>query len=51
MFESRGHGWVVQHGEVALLGFGRGDVADGFQQPAIVEPVDPLEGCELDSLE
>ena len=51
MFESRGHGWVVQHGEVALLGFGRRDEADGFQKPAIVEPVHPLEGCELDGLE
>ena len=50
-FESRGHGWVVQHGEVALLGFGRRDEADGFQKPAIVEPVHPLEGCELDGLE
>ena len=51
MFESRGHGWVVQHGEVALLGFGRRDEADGFQKPAIVEPVHPLEGSELDGLE
>ena len=51
LFESRGHGWVVQHGEVALLGFGRRDEADGLQKPAIVEPVHPLEGCELDGLE
>jgi hypothetical protein len=34
-----------------LLGFGRRDEADGLQEPTIVEPVDPLEGCELDSLE
>ena len=51
MFESRGHGWVVQHGEVAFLGFGQRDEADGFEKPAIVEPVHPLEGCELDGLE
>ena len=51
MFESRGHGCVVQHGEVAFLGFGRRDEADGLQKPAIVEPVHPLEGCELDGLE
>ena len=50
LFESRGHGWLIQHGVVALLGFGRRDVADGFQQPAIVEPVDPFERGELDGL-
>ena len=38
LFESRG-------------GFGRRDEADGLQKPAIVEPVHPLEGCELDGLE
>ena len=31
--------------------FGRRDVADGLQEPAIVEPVHPLEGRELDGLE
>ena len=51
MFELRGHGCVVLHGEVAFLGFGRRDEADGLQKPAIVEPVHPLEGCELDGLE
>ena len=51
MFESRGHGCIVQHGEVAFLGFGRRDEADGLQKPAIVEPVHLLEGCELDGLE
>jgi hypothetical protein len=43
LFESRGHGFIVQHGEVAFLGFGRRDEADGLQKPAIVEPVHPLE--------
>jgi hypothetical protein len=50
LFESRGH-WVAQHDEIAFLGFGRRDVADRLQEPANVEPVDPLEGCELDPLE
>ena len=48
--KSRGHGWLIQHGVVALLGFCRRDVADGFQQPEIVEPVDPFERGELDGL-
>jgi hypothetical protein len=29
----------------------RRDVADGLQQPAIVEPVDPFQGGELDGFE
>ena len=40
-----------QHGVVAFLGFGRRDVADGLQQPAIVEPVHPFQRRELDGLE
>jgi hypothetical protein len=40
-FESRGQLLLIYHGVVACLGFGRRDVADGLQQPAIVEPVDP----------
>jgi hypothetical protein len=51
LFESRGHGCAVQHGEVAFLGFGRRDEAEGLQKPAIVEPVHPFESCELDRLE
>lgn len=50
-FELRGYGWFIQHGVVAFLGFGRRDVADGLQQPAIVEAVDPFERGELDGLE
>ena len=42
---------MFQHGVVAFLGFGRRDVADGLQEPAIVESVHPLEGRELDGLE
>jgi hypothetical protein len=33
------------------LGFGRRDVADGFEQPTMVEPVDRLEDGILDRLE
>jgi len=50
-FESRRHGGLLRHGIVAFLGFGRRDVADGLQQPAIIEPVHPLQRRELDSLE
>ena len=51
MFESGCHGLTGDLGIVARLGFGRRDEADGLQKPAIVEPVHPLEGCELDGLE
>jgi len=50
-FETRRHGRLFQHGVVAFLGFGRRDVADEFQQPAIVEPVDPGQRREVDRLE
>ena len=42
---------LVEPGVVAFLGFGRRDVADGLQQPAIVEPVDPGQRRELDGFE
>ena len=48
MSESRGHGWLIQHGVVAFLGFGRRDVADGLQVPPVVEPVHPFQRRELD---
>ena len=50
-FELRRHGEVVQHGVVALLGFGRGNVADGFEQAPVIEPVHPFESGVLDGLE
>ena len=34
-----------------MLGFGRRYVADGLQEPPIVEPVDPFQSRELDGLE
>lgn len=46
-----GHGNVVQHGVVALFGFGGWDVTDKFEEPPVVEPVDPFERGELDGLE
>jgi len=42
---------LTEHGVVAFLGFGRRDVADRLQQPAMVEPIDPGQRCELDGLE
>jgi hypothetical protein len=42
---------LFQHSVVVLLGFGRQYVADGLQEPLVVEPVDPFEGSELDGLE
>ena len=45
------HGRSFQHGVVALLGFGRRDVADGLQEPAVVEPIHPFQRRELDGLE
>ena len=42
---------MFQHGVVALLGFGWRYVADGLQEPSVVEPVDPFEGGELEGLE
>ena len=37
-----------QHGVVTFLGFGRRDVADGLQEPPVVEPVHPFQRRELD---
>lgn len=42
-FKLCGHGRVVQHGVVSLLGFGRRDIADGREQASVVEPVAPFE--------
>ncbi len=47
----RGHGGLVQHGVVSLFGFGRREVADGLKEPAVVEPVHPFQGRELDGFE
>jgi hypothetical protein len=42
---------LTEHDAVALLGFGRRDVTDRLQQPAMVEPVYPGQRRELDGLE
>lgn len=50
-YESRRPLPFVEQSLVALLGFGRRDVADGLQQPEVVEPVDPGQRRELDGVE
>ena len=42
---------VVRGSIILLFGFGRRDVADVRQQPAMVEPVDPFEGGVLHRFE
>ena len=42
---------LFDHSVVAVFGFRRGDVADGLEQPAMVEPVHPFERGEFDGLE
>ena len=50
-FKLCGHGWLVQHGIVALFSFGGRDISDGLQQSPVVEPVDPFQGGVFDGLE
>jgi hypothetical protein len=51
-FESRCHGSLFEHSVVAVFfTFGWRDVADGLQQPAMVEPVHPFERGELDGFD
>ena len=52
--ELYGHGQLVLGRSRCLvipLGFSRRDVADGFGQTPVIEPVDPFQCCELDDLE
>jgi len=42
---------LFQCGIEVRLGFGRWDVADGFKQAPVIEPVDPFEGGELDGFD
>ncbi len=51
MFESRHHSELFGFSIEAGFGFGGRDVADGFEQAAVVEPIDPFEGCHLDGFE
>ena len=36
---------------MAVFGFGRRDAAVAVQEPAMVEPVDPFQGCEFEVVE
>ena len=36
---------------IPFFGLGRRDISDRFEQPAIVEPIDPFQGGELDGFE
>ena len=47
----RGHGVVLQFGVVLRFCLGGWDVSDRLEQAAMVEPVHPFEGGELDGLE
>jgi hypothetical protein len=42
---------AVSLGIVAVFGLGGRDISDRLEQAMMVEPVDPLQGCELDALE
>src|ERR1700712_3575742 len=50
-FGSGGQGLHLGLGIIALFCFGGRNVADGFEQPTRVVPVDPFEGGELQRLE
>ncbi len=49
--ELRCHIEVLCGSIILLFGFGRRDVADGFEQATMVEPVDPFERVVLDGFE
>lgn len=48
-FKLCGHWDFVQRGVIALLGFGRRDVADRREETAVVKPVYPFECSILNS--
>src|SRR4051794_41410915 len=48
---SRRHSGCLKLGVVACLGLGRWDIADRLEETAVVVPVDPLEGGELNLLQ
>ncbi len=48
MFESlRGYGRSFKGGVIIGFGLGGRDIADRLEQAPVIEPVDPVEGCEL----
>ena len=38
----------VQHREISFLSLGRRNIADGFQQPSVVEPAHPFQRGKFD---
>ena len=51
MFEPRHHSKLFDLRIVVRLCFGGRDVSNRLEQAAVVEPVDPFGGCELDRFE
>ena len=52
MFESlRGYGHGLNGGVIICLSLGGGDIADGFEEAVVVEPIDPGEGREFNLLD
>ena len=51
MFESRRHGDALGLGIVACFSLGGRDIADGFEQTAVIEPVHPFQGGEFDGFQ
>jgi hypothetical protein len=47
----RGNTGQLKLGRIGGLGRGRREVPDRFEEAAVVEPVDPFEGGELDRFE
>ena len=50
MVKSRCPGLSGAFGEISFFSLGWGDVSDGLQQPPMVEPVYPFEGCQFNGL-
>jgi len=50
-FKLCGHGRLVECGVEVGFGFSRWDVADGFKQAPVIEPVDPFEGGKLNGFD
>ena len=48
MFESHHHSETLVVRIEAGFGFCGRDIADGLKQTAVVEPIDPFQGCEFD---
>jgi hypothetical protein len=51
LVESGSHRSVLGLSIVACFGLGGWNVADGFEQAPVVEPVDPVQGGELDDFQ